>query len=127
MLMVVNGVIGANMITLLDMMALTVLKEFCNSATNTNATQYAKHLIYRICASCCEPCLAILQTTVGALFDLSFNIKQVLICFPVSHGSGSEGGSIIPPPDSHLELAQNHSWVEIYKAAIQAHSMLRLA
>ena len=43
---------------------ITALKEFSNSATNTNATRYAKHSIYPICASCCPPCSAMLQTTV---------------------------------------------------------------
>ena len=48
----------------------------------------------------------------AALFfdhDLPFGNEQALIRFPVSDGSESEGGSIIPPPDSHPELAQNQS------------------
>ena len=47
----------------------------------------------------------------AALFELPFKIEQALIHFPVSDGSESEGGSIIPPlaPDSHPELTQNQS------------------
>ena len=48
-------------------------------------------------------------TVVKLVFDLSFDIKQVLVHFPVSDGSESEGSSVIPPLDSHPELTQNQS------------------
>ena len=48
-------------------------------------------------------------SAVKLVFDLSFDIKQALVRFPVSDGSESEGSSVIPPLDSHPELTQNQS------------------
>jgi len=65
----------------------------------------------------CVGCNTIPGVQKRIALKVSFNIKQALIqvCFPVrvSDGSESEGGSIIPPPDSHPEvvnaLANTHS------------------
>ena len=55
-----------------------------------------------------NPCLAILQTTVRHYLIYLLILNRRLFVF-LSDGSESEGGSIIPPPDSHPELAQNQS------------------